>query len=58
VAADFISRRALAPVFDGKQKSAARLSKHEFFFRTFPKDHQGVSEAELNLIYDGKQSES
>jgi len=27
VAADFISRRALAPVFDGNQKSAARLSK-------------------------------
>ena len=25
MAADFISRRALAPVFDGNQKSAARL---------------------------------
>jgi len=28
VAADFISRRALAPVFDGNQKSAARLSDY------------------------------
>jgi|GEM_PF-3787714 len=27
VAADFISRRALASVFDGNQKSAARLNK-------------------------------
>jgi len=29
VAADFISRRALAPVFDGNQKSAARLKALE-----------------------------
>jgi len=41
VAADFISRRALAPVFDGNQKSAARLIgqrqfvKNRCIFRCF-----------------------
>ncbi len=29
-----------------------------WYFRTFPKNHQGVNEAELRLIDDGKQSEN
>ena len=42
MAADFISRRALAPVFDGNQKSAARLIAETEHFCN-PKRERGIA---------------